>query len=442
MWGDYIEEFNSREELLKYACNIGIIKPSKIADDVESMEREKILNNHPYEIWSASDGRVKTYLADETKKNGRRLIAKRSINEIEDEIVKNYNKNVKERYKIYQLFDDWMRFAREEEALSLSTISRYSNDYDRFFKGTEFVKYNILSITEMDVIKFLKTLVRTRKGEDKITRKCFTNIKIVLNGIFSYARTEREIECIVVSDALKNFKMADHYFKYTIKKDSEEVFNDEEVVIMINHIINLYTQMRCKRTRELGVLFTLLTGIRVGELVTLKNSDEENGKLYIQRTESKGKDEKGKSFIYIKDYPKTIESMSGIELTESAIEVWNLIKKLNYVNGTKSDFVFYEEGYGRLHEYHFKNAIKKICRECNIPFRSMHKLRKTYSSTLFAKGVEEKIVQQQMRHKDSKTTHKHYEFSIRNREYKREQLNNADIIQSDILKRRLQSKVV
>lgn len=427
---------------MKYACNLGIIQTSKVADDVKNMERKQILSNHPYKIWTASDGRIKTYLTDESKKNGRRLIARENRDKIEDVIVENYNKNVKERYKIYQLFNDWMQFARTEETLSLSTISRYENDYERFLKETKFVERNILSITEMDVIKFLKSLVRSHKGEDKITRKCFTNIKIVLNGIFSYARTEREIECISISDALKNFKMADHYFKYNLKKDSEEVFNDDEVVVMINYIINLYTQLRCNRTRELGVLFALLTGIRVGELVTLKASDEENGKLYLRRTESKGKDENGRTFIYIKDYPKTVESMSGIELTESAVEIWNLIKKLNYVNKVKSNFMFYEEDYGRLHEYHFKSTIKKICRDCGIPFRSMHKLRKTYSSTLFANGVEEKIVQQQMRHKDSKTTHKHYEFSIRNREYKREQLNKADIIQSDMLKKRLQFKVV
>ena len=54
----------------------------------------------------------------------------------------------------------------------------------------------------------------------------------------------------------------------------------------------------------------------------------------------------------------------------------------------------------------------------------MHKLRKTYASYLLANGVEEKIAQSQLRHKDSATTHKHYEFSIRNREYK--SVNTAD----------------
>lgn len=59
-------------------------------------------------------------------------------------------------------------------------------------------------------------------------------------------------------------------------------------------------------------------------------------------------------------------------------------------------------------------------------------LRKTYASILFANGVEEKIAQQQLRHKDSSVTHKYYEFSIRSREYKRNQLNRADVLRSNI----------
>ena len=73
--------------------------------------------------------------------------------------------------------------------------------------------------------------------------------------------------------------------------------------------------------------------------------------------------------------------------------------------------------------------LKRICNTTNIRYRSMHKLRKTYASYLLANGVEEKIAQAQLRHKDSTTTHKYYEFSIRSREYKKEVLNKNDMLQ-------------
>ena len=71
---------------------------------------------------------------------------------------------------------------------------------------------------------------------------------------------------------------------------------------------------------------------------------------------------------------------------------------------------------------------KNICKELSIPYRSMHKLRKTYASYLLANGVEEKIAQAQLRHKDSITTHKYYEFSIRSKEYVKGVLNENDLL--------------
>ena len=64
----------------------------------------------------------------------------------------------------------------------------------------------------------------------------------------------------------------------------------------------------------------------------------------------------------------------------------------------------------------------------------MHKLRKRYASYLLANGVEEKITQAQLRHKDSSTTHKYYEFSIRNKGYIRGVINKNDLLANQNIK--------
>lgn len=120
--------------------------------------------------------------------------------------------------------------------------------------------------------------------------------------------------------------------------------------------------------------------------------------------------------------------MNGIELSDSAIKVWSLIRKLNLKNEVHSEYLFYEPEYGRLKSYLISKELKKICGATGVKYCSMHKLRKTYASYLLANGVEEKIAQAQLRHKDSATTHKYYEFSIRNKEYKREILNRNDML--------------
>ncbi|MBR3042204.1 MAG: tyrosine-type recombinase/integrase [Eubacterium sp.] len=62
--------------------------------------------------------------------------------------------------------------------------------------------------------------------------------------------------------------------------------------------------------------------------------------------------------------------------------------------------------------YNFDKTIRRVCREINIPVRSMHKLRKTYSANLLAAGYPEKFVQKQLGHSDIKTTQKAYNYDI------------------------------
>ena len=402
------------------------------------MTNEQIITQHPYDMWIGSDGRYRTYLYDETKKYNRKLIAKTSKDALNKAIIEDYKKKHEERAKIYQVFEDWMSFAEEEETLTKNTIDRYTNDFDKFIRNTDFANKNISTVTEEDVLDFLKSIVTKKsKEKNKISKKCYSNIKIVVNGIFTYAKSEKKVKCVSVANALQNFRISDKYFKHTIRKDSEQVYNDEEIRLLSNYIVDMYLNNQYKETRELGILFIALTGLRIGELVTLKESDEDSGKLYIQRTETKRKNAQGKTEIYVKDYPKTVESMNGIELSDTALIVWNWIKEQNKKNDIRDEYLFYEQEFGRLHQYHFKRTLQRLCRECNIPFRSSHKLRKTYASMLFDNGVEEKIVQSQLRHKDFQTTHKHYLFSTRNREYMRNQLDKATVINiNDIEKRK------
>lgn len=408
------------QELLQYAFAQGIINLDDVRKDMKEKERQRILEMHPYEIWTSNDGRWRTYFPDKSKTSGRRMVAKKDRTKIEDEIIAEYKKNNAEQKNIRTIFKKWISYALEVKDIEKNTADRYYNDYDKYIFGTEFDLMDIRVITSQNVINFLKAVLNR---EEKLSRKAFSNLKTVLNGIFSYAKSELNIECISMSYTLKDFKVSDKKFKKVLVKDSEQVFSEEEASKIASYIIQNY-----QTTRELGLLLALLTGLRVGELSTLKYSDYEYDKLYIQRTEIKFKDEVGKTVYDVRDFPKTERSMDSVELSSSAVTVLGMIKKLNFQNGIKSEYLFYENDYGRLKSYFFTRTLRKICNAIDMPFRSMHKLRKTYASYLLANGVEEKIAQSQLRHKDSATTHKYYEFSIRNREYIKSVINENDLL--------------
>lgn len=410
-------------DTLQFMIDNSMIDLDDVRKSMEKSKKNKILQQHPYDIWVASDGRVKTYIPDETRPYGRRLVAKNSRSKIEDIIVKEYVKAHpvhKGKNSIQAIFDEWIVYALQEKDVEKNTADRYQNDYDRFIADTDFSKMDIEEVTSSDVIKFLKQVL----NKHEVTRKAFSNLKTVLNRIFSYAMSEKNLDCISMTYTLKDYKVPDKKFKKVIRKDEEQVYSEQEIAIIADYIINNY-----QSTRELGVLLALLTGLRAGELASLKTSDQEKDMLYVQRTEIKYKDENGKTVYAVRPFPKSECSMNGIALSNSASKVLSMIRKLNMKNGIGSEFLFYEQEYGRLKSYFFSKALKKVCRETNIRYRSMHKLRKTYASYLLANGVEEKIAQAQLRHKDCVTTHRYYEFLLRSNEYKKDILNQNDMLQ-------------
>ena len=413
----------TEEMLLQYL----IEKCGKTYDDVQKDMNEKkrqlILSEHPWNIWLAGDGRYKTWVKDETKPKGKKLIAKSTKEKVEDYVVNEYLRNNQEKrvkYTVEYVYNKWTEFALNEGDIEKNTVDRYRNDYDKYIAGTDFALKEVGEIKEEDVIGFIKGVIKGKM----ITRKNYSNIKTLLNGIFSYALSEIHLKCISMSSLLKDYKIPDKKFKKVLVKDEEQVYSEEDVLKIAEYIIENYTS-----TRELGVLLTFLTGLRNGELVALKNTDIQSNMLYIQRTEIKYKNEDGKTIYDVRDFPKTESSMSGIVLTDSASKVISMIIEYNINNGITSEYLFYENEYGRLKSYFFSKTLKKICTVLGIKFRSMHKVRKTYASYLFANGVEEKIAQAQLRHKSSATTHKYYEFAMRNQNYVLQMLNKNDILQ-------------
>ena len=81
------------------------------------------------------------------------------------------------------------------------------------------------------------------------------------------------------------------------------------------------------------------------------------------------------------------------------------------------EYLFEENG-ERLCEFAFANALDWLCKSCKIPKRSMHKIRKTYGTTLIDAGVDECIITEQMGHSDINCTRQYYYFSTKNRDKK------------------------
>ena len=98
----------------------------------------------------------------------------------------------------------------------------------------------------------------------------------------------------------------------------------------------------------------------------------------------------------------------------------NQILELN----TSETYLFEHNG-KRIRGNTFNKRLSRICNELHIPHRTMHKIRKTYGTTLIDSDVDEGFITEQMGHSDISTTKKLYYFSNKTTKNKEKQIENA-----------------
>lgn len=107
-----------------------------------------------------------------------------------------------------------------------------------------------------------------------------------------------------------------------------------------------------------------------------------------------------------------------------------ILEKLSSLHDSEWLFPNPEDSSDWMRSYHFDKAIRRVCRKLGIQERSMHKLRKTYSSYILSQtdlGVTDKLVQAQLGHADISTTHRAYYYDIFDKEEKVNVLSSIKI---------------
>ncbi|WP_408070682.1 tyrosine-type recombinase/integrase [Butyrivibrio sp. JL13D10] len=398
--------------LLRFAMANGTIDMDALQKEYILKRKNTYINDHSssHKIWRGKDGAYYTLLPDCTKKNNRRLLKRKTEEELHEAIFEHYAE-IDGTPTFSTCFENWSQQKLDMNEICKGTFDRYHSEFKRFIGWNDIKDKKICDITEHE----LEIFVRTTIAKLNLTAKAFSNMRTLVIGAFKWAKKYGYTN-ISISSFFGDLDLSKKAFKKSNVRDKTQIFDEDEVPRILSYLREHPT------IENLGILLTFQTGIREGELSGLKFSDVCKDKtLHIQRQEIKYKSPvTGKCTHEIVEYTKSDAGDRYIILTPAALETIQKIRILNPHN----EYMM-QVGKRKVWTNTFNDRLYKVCDALEIERRSMHKIRKTYGTALLDANVEDSLVMSQMGHSDITTTRKYYYYSRRNAEHKRQQIMNA-----------------
>lgn len=371
------------KELME-AREFGILNEDNIREQLEKMEKEKYLAMHSYEIFECS-GAWWTYLPNEDKG---RIAKKRKKREDLEKLIIDFYREQNENPTIEEIFNEWNERRVQLGQIKPSTKDRNDDFFKRHFK--EMKTHKIKNVSTKEWATFLEEQVSMKN----LTSKAYSSLKQIVFGLLKRAKIRGFID-YRLSDIEEYVDLGKNSFRRQKKANEKEVFNDIETNIILDYLIKNLDK------HNLAILLMFISGLRVGEIATLKNSNIMDNYIVVESSETRYKDEN--VIVYKEGLAKTKESERCVALPKGCEWVCTKLRELN----PNDEFVFVNNK-GRMSTNCFRRRLERICKKLNIIPKSPHKIRKTYASIIIDAGVEEILTISQMGHTNIRTTRDNY----------------------------------
>lgn len=424
-------------ETLNFVLNMCNINMDDVRDSMRKKEEERLLSKHKYEIFLGNDGRWKTTIPDETKPNGRRLIAKSTEEKLKKFLINFYAQIEDEEYiqkydpksaTLEMIFYDWIK-VKENHTNSSSYIRRIYNDWNKFYAEQEIASVPVASLSYLYLDNWLHKAIK----EHQMTKKQYYNMSVIIRQCLEYC-CEKEIG-LLEENPMDRIKISNKMFlkKKKPSRETQVYLQNEQKLIAEECMKRFNSRPWC--TTPLAVLLNFQLGLRIGELVALKWSDIDNDYIHIQRQEVRDyyleEDEEKIKVVdngyKIAEYVKSDAGDRQVYLNSVAKEILQMIKKVNFQKGYFDDnYIFIKSRHKtRSTSRVVSKYIEDLCISIGINVKSNHKIRKTYISSLFDQGLNIDTIRGQAGHEDERTSLRNYCFDQKDRSVIENQLEHA-----------------
>ena len=407
----------SADELLRFLFERDNLSVDGVVSDMRKAEREKIIRDHPYAIFQGKDGRYHTCLPDDSKKDGRRHIAKTTLENLHEAIVEHYksqeDKLREKAVTIETLYPKWLEYKRLHTT-SDAYIYRITTEWKKHYEGDPITKIPLVKLTKLELDEWAHKLIK----DNNMTKKQYYNTTVIIRQLLEYA-----IDLELIDNNPFNRVRIDgsRMFRRVSKPASEtQVFTAEELDTIHESAWKDFNSRRHYKHQliPLALMFFFQTGMRISEICALRYEDIEGSELHIQRMYSDYEHivkDRTKGFFGDRYVPLTDDASSLIETARSR-QIKEGVNSSGYIFSMTEDPLPYSE---------LRKTFIKYCNEADILPRSSHKARKTVISTLIDDGVNINTIREMMGQKDERTTYGNYCFDRKDKSARQQLINQS-----------------
>lgn len=280
------------------------------------------------------------------------------------------------------LCDEWLSIHLKK--LKQSTFAKYISTIENHIKPL-LGKYNAQFIDTTVISDFSDYLMFTKH----LSAKTVKDILVLLKTIVTYA-------------SKKIPQLSDIEFIYPRENKTEiRVMSSEEQTRLISYLMEDLD--RCK----LGILLSLFTGLRIGEICALRWEDISlsDKTLVVRNTMQRIMsidNSQQKTEIIIGD-PKSNSSLRVIPLTEMAYQICTKLRCLS-----PDAFILSGSAQKLVEPRVLQYRLKKYSRECGINDLHFHVLRHTFATRCVEVGFEVKSLSEILGHSSPRVTLERY----------------------------------
>ena len=291
------------------------------------------------------------------------------------------------------VIDLWLK--EKQSSVKTSTFAYYKRVSNKILKieWTGCTAYRLKSTTIAQLSEKL-----SQKYKPKTVRDIITIANQIL--FFAYEQGYSKQNCQA-------------YVRIPLKKQSPEILSASEQKILTIYLLNGINPSK------MGVLLSLYTGLRLGEVCGLqwKDVNLSKGIIYINKTIQRIDKENGGTTMLI-DSPKTISSERAIPVPSFLVQLLRDMKtshNADYVSTGESTFT---------QPRTYQNRLKSYLKDCGLPNYHFHTLRHTFASRAIELGFDPKSLSEILGHSNIKITLDLYVHP--SMESKQEQMNRFE----------------